>query len=453
LTNESLIRAALEFPWYLRAYERWLGQRPVDTGDYLYSQACVRLRPHDDDELVVPSELSVEQAGDAVNVRIAGQQHAVSIPGLTRRDVAAVVVALRSSPTVVELPFASGVSAEACERVLAIGFGRFIFAPKGLAHLESTCSAAEIVRFPGSPYEIVRNYWINAGALSGAVERLLAQSRSSSSFVDWLRGLHVHLLLGTDLQTFYCPASPVARRRVEPGALFTVGTRTLKTDFGEFILDGPRVNATAIGGPRYNRLVDRSIGVEQAVGDSREFGASATNWGRLVQARARGETELRTWYLPPRPLSDSHWEALFESWNAALAAPGLSDAVDHLGRFHWCFVHLHPFSCANQSLAFALVNWALKRFTSSGIPHLILDQLALRHDCAEYVRLFARAVGNWTTGEAEPAARHMARVRKRQALDEFIAQLAATAGDAEADAVSSRHPQSACLALLLDTGG
>lgn len=454
MNDFPLMNAVLDFPWPLREYERWLKQRPTsDLDDYLYSQSRVRLTPHDDDELVVPNALSVEHAGKTVLVRVTGQPAPVAVPSMTRLDAESIIAALHAKTTVIELPFVSGVPADVCDRMLGVGFGRFIFAPAALELLESRASAAEIVRFPGSPYELVRNYWINVGNLSQAIESSLATSQSSSSFVDWLRALHAQLLLGADLQTFYCPSSPVAQRRVAPGALYVNATRTLASNMGEFILDGPRVNASAVGGPQYNWLIDQSLGLHLLESESRVFSESLTSWGRLVSARARTEAQARRWYLPPRPIGEKHWEALFVAWKQIIRAfetGNLASGVEYLGRFHWYFVHLHPFSCANQSLAFAIVNWALNRLFSSGIPHLILDQLALRHECTAYSRLFARAVSNWTTAESDSAARHLTRVRSRQLLDNFIAQLAATTSEPDADAIARGNSESARKALLVD---
>jgi hypothetical protein len=448
------INAVLDFPWPLQEYERWLSQRPAaDSDDYLYSQSRVRLTPHDDDQLATPNSVSVEHAGNSVFVRIAGQSAPIAIPNITRHDAESIIAALRARPSVIELPFVSSVPANVCDLMLGVGFGRFIFAPTALESLERQSSAAEIVRFPGSPYEIARNYWINVGSLNHAIEHSIATSQSSSSFVDWLRTLHLQLLLGADLQTFYCPSSPVAQRRVAPGALYVHTTHTLSSSLGEFILDGPRINASAVGGEQYNRLIDRSLGLQLVESESRTFSESTTGWGRLVNARARAEAQERRWYLPPRPIGEGHWEALFSAWNRtvdAMEKQDLAGGVGHLGHFHWYFVHLHPFACANQSLAFAIVNWVLNRLTGSGIPHLVLDHLALRHECTEYSRLFARAVSNWTTAEVEPAVRHLARVRSRQVLDDFIAQLAATTSESDADALAHRNPASARLALLVD---
>jgi hypothetical protein len=456
VSHLPLINAVLDFPWPLQEYDRWLNQRPAaDSDDYLYSQSRVRLTPHDDDQLAIPDSVSVEHAGKSVLMRIAGQPAPVAIPNITRHDAESIIAALRAKPTVIELPFVSGVPANVCDHVLDVGFGRFIFAPMALESLERRSSAAEIVRFPGSPYEIVRNYWLNVGSLNQTIEDSIADSQSSSSFVDWLRTLHVRLLLGADLQTFYCPSSPVAQRRVAPGAIYVNVTHTLTSKVGEFILDGPRVNASPVGGSRYNGLIDRSLGLTLSESESKAFSESMTSWGKLVNARARAEAQARRWYLPPRPIVDQHWEALYFEWNRtvdAIESQDLAGCVEHLGRFHWFFVHLHPFACANQSLAFVIVNWVLTRLTHCGIPHLILDQFALRHECADYSRLFARAVDNWTTAEVEPAARHLDRVRSRHILDDFIAQLAATTTDSDADAIARRNIRAARLALLVDIG-
>jgi hypothetical protein len=188
-------------------------------------------------------------------------------------------------------------------------------------------------------------------------------------------------------------------------------------------------------------------------GDNCECYDNDVFWGQLVKGRSRSDEQADDWFLPPRPFKPAQWELLWGSWASAMNAVSsrdLSDCVTHLARFHWYFVHLHPFACANQSLAFALVNCLLNRIAGSGIPQLVLDHWALRMDCKAYTRLFCRAVTHWITSESGSLTRHRDRMQKRQVLDGFLVRLDEPKAQTELDSVSSGDPQGAQLALLSD---
>jgi hypothetical protein len=366
-------------------------------------------------------------------------------------QVEAVISALREKPLAVELPTIAEVSAADCEQLLKIGFGRFVFAPASLQSLENRVSAAEIVRFPSSPYEIVRNYWGNVASLTDRVAKANKNSLSTPTFVAWLRELHVRLLLGEYFDSFYCPSSPIVKQRVSPGALYTKTTRSETSPLGTFILEGPRINASTVGGKLYHQMLEQSLAgsaVEFAYGECSDQGI---NWGSLVSARTHSEEHDQDWFLPPRPMQETHWERLSEAWKAASCATEALDppgAIREAASFHWYFVHLHPFACANQSLSFALVNYILRGATGSGIPHLVLDHLALRIPRPGYEQLFSRAAKVWSTPESEPALRHRDRMQKRQRLDGFIARLNSASDLKSARAIVDADQGGARLALL-----
>ncbi len=454
MNHSELLDEILSVPWVLNDYQNWLNRTPAPPkGDYLFSQSLTRFAPIDNDRLVLLDSAAIEDLQGEVGIRVSEQLAPIRVPSISRREVEAIVSALRKQPLLVELPLRSGVAAASCDRFLRIGFGQFIFAPAALENLEKRVCAAEIVRFPASPYEITRNYWANVGHLSSNVPTELSAWPDVSSFVRWLRVLHVHLLLGEQFDSFYRPSSPIAHRRVEPGALYARLTRIVNSEFGIFILDGPRINAKRLGGSNYHRLLSKSVGIGELNSDDCEFYENKESWGRLVNGRSNSEEQVGDWFLPARPLKAAHWDLLWGTWELAMNAVEKHDplnCVEHLGRFHWYFVHLHPFTCANQSLAFALVNCLLNRVNGSGIPQLVLDQLALRMTCEAYTRLFGRAVVTWSTSESGPLTRHKDRMQKRQVLDTFLSRLDESKVPPELMSVLREDPHGARLALLVD---
>jgi len=450
----ELLDAVLRVPWVLNDYLNWLNDRPASPkDDYLFSQSQTRFTANDDDRLVLLEAATIENLRGEAGIRISEQLAPVRIPSIPMAHVEAILSALHEQPLLVELPLQSCVPATECDQFLRIAFGKFVFAPLALEDLEKRACAAEIVRFPASPYEITRNYWANVGHLSMNVPTEPSAWGDVSSFVRWLRVMHVRLLLGDQFDTFYCPSSPIARKRVEPGALYERLTRTVTSPLGTFILDGPRINAKLLGGSNYHRLLSESLGIGEMKGDNYEYYDNDVFWGQLVRGRSRSDEQSDDWFLPPRPFKPAQWELLWGSWASAMNSVSrhdLSDCITHLGRFHWYFVHLHPFACANQSLVFALVNCLLNRIAGSGIPQLVLDHWALRMDCKAYTRLFCRAVTHWITSESGSLTRHRDRMQKRQVLDGFLVRLDEPKAQTELDSVSSGDPQGAQLALLSD---
>jgi hypothetical protein len=173
-------------------------------------------------------------------------------------------------------------------------------------------------------------------------------------------------------------------------------------------------------------------------------------WGRVVTARAGSETEPRPWYCPPRPLEDAHIVALGDSIARARDASQRGErttALARLAAFHQRFVRLHPFRAGNQSLAMNLVNAVLGELHGVGIPHLVLDQLALRFGEAAYARLFARAVNGWTAA-GSPLERYRALTERKARYFSLLAALDRTTTLDEARALVRARPDDATLALL-----
>src|SRR5262249_36543630 len=147
-------------------------------------------------------------------------------------------------------------------------------APRAVFELEGRVSGVEVVRYPGSPYEIVRPFWSNMGdvaaRISGANELV-----ATASFVRLLRELNVLALIGASGKSFYLPQSPAAgKRRLEPGELWTAasiveppanGSKTAR------FVEGPRVNASLIGGAAYHALLASALGDSEAAAPAREF--------------------------------------------------------------------------------------------------------------------------------------------------------------------------------------
>jgi hypothetical protein len=141
---------------------------------------------------------------------------------------------------------------------------------------------------------------------------------------------------------------------------------------------------------------------------------------------------------------------LFGSLAAALAASAsgrLERVLAPLAEFHQRFVRLHPFRAANQSLAMNLVNRVLSRVCGAGVPHLLLDQLALRFSEAAYERQFACAVAAFAV-RGTPIERHRALSAQKARYFDFIERLVRAPQLAAAEALVAAEPDAASVALI-----
>src|SRR6185369_9558594 len=201
------------------AYERFLREAPETGDDYLRTDARVRFEPHDDDVLLAPLGLSVSESTAGAVLAGGTLPRAVVVPGVPRERVAAFLAALDGSATLARARISGGLEPDAERALLKAAFGVALFAPHAVTALERAVSASELVRFPGSPYEIERNYWANMAAVRARVGELEACLDDAHRSFDALSKLHVVALLGEDGRSFYRPQSRVVRRGLKPGAL------------------------------------------------------------------------------------------------------------------------------------------------------------------------------------------------------------------------------------------
>jgi hypothetical protein len=342
-------------------------------------------------------------------------------------------------------------------------FSRVLFAPTAIAELEMDQPACEIVRFPGSPYEVVRSYWRNMGGVRSRLEALLAEEPPADvpAFRELLLELHRLLLLGDvdadGPRSFYLPASPLARKRVTPGELYEGRSTIERTATDTVITSGARVSVPLLGGAFYWQLLAESVSDEAALSDQRKLELAGLDWGQVVLGRATDEVQSKPWFLPPRPLSDRHFETLLGDLRAAWEARRRGDvasALTALSAFHFGFVRAHPLPSGNQSLSMSFVNSLVRPLLGIGIPHLLLDQLALRFDRAPYGRIFARAARVWTAPWPSATERLRSLLRMRGELNAFVTRLSQATSliDARALLLSDDEPQGANLALLVEPG-
>lgn len=431
-------------------YERFLREAPDAGDDYLRTEARVRFEPHDDDVLLAPPGLTVSASAAGAVLSAQTLPQAIVVPGVSRDSVRTFVAALDGNATLATARKVAGLERDAELRLLGAAFGIALFAPHAVTALERAVSGAEIVRFPGSPYEIVRSYWANMAAVRARFKELEASlGDARQSFVE-LAKLHVVALLGESGRSFYRPESRVVRRGLTPGALWQTQSRIEETPEGTRFVDGPRVHAPLLGGEAYSALLAELTGDPEATFGRRELSDDGLGWGRIVTAQAEGDSAPAPWFCPPRPLTLAHAESLFGALRRAIQAADADDqrgALDALADFHQRMVRLHPFRACNQALAMNVVNAVLARVAGAGMPHLVLDHMALRFAPAAYRRLFALAARGWCV-EGAPAFRLTHLLRKKGEYFALLGRLTA-ASDADAAAILARtSPDAARLALL-----
>ena len=442
---ESRIAAVLADPHELRAYERWLDEqrqaRARRSRDYLFSEDRPRFEPRKDDVVVALPNLKAKKWKGGC--RLLSEGIDLAVEGVTAEQASALLEHMDGKRCLLEVRLSAKVDARATARFLRATFGRVVLAPQAVTALESKLSGVEIVRFPGAPYAIERDYWENMVAVR---ERARREAPSHDDFQGWLRALHVVALMGANLDRFYMPASPIAERIVAPGALFSSVARILETRSGTIYLDGPRVKVPLLGGEPYHRALAESVSDLEALAPTRHFlSSSGLDEGRVVTARSERDDEPTPMFLPPRPLTPDHLEALRD---ALVATKESNDdaLLDACARFHRLFVRLHPFHCANQSLAMNLVNAALVDRRGAGIPHLLLDHLALRFGDEAYAAIFRRAVRSFSVPPDAGAGPRLFELQQRKARS-FAAIEALGAGEVAAE-VRARDPEGWGWALL-----
>lgn len=431
-------------------YRRGLSRQGFDP---YYSEEIPRFERRDDDVLVAPGDAQALAAGCGAALVSEQARARLEVCGVSETDAARVLAAIDGVRTTAEVRRVAGVDRASWERIVSVAFGRLVFSPSAVAALEARVSGTEIVRFPGSPYEIVRSYWENMADVSSCLESLSEAPRSTTEFVHLLRELHALALVGKSGRSFYRPASPILdKENAGIGEFLETESVTEETSEGTRFVSGPRVGAGLIGGALFHDLLARSAADPEALASARVVrDRSGLSWGRLVTARADGDERHAPWFCPPRPLSSSHFEALRSALSDALRgadAGAQSETVDALARFHWAFVRLHPFAFANQCVVMSLLNHVLRRVSGGGIPHQVLDHLALRLGVEGYVRVFRTAVEAWLVLDESPVRKTLELVaRKRRAFD-FLRALEGESSIAGARGIVAARPGDARLVLL-----
>jgi hypothetical protein len=441
----------------LAAYRAFVeaNAKAADGDGYLFDSPRCRFQPEIQDELVAPPGAEVVRTAEGVAVQLASGAR-LPFVGFDFAKLRAVFAQLpcRYSRLTIEL-------GNQCESFMAQAFSRVLFAPQAVAELEARLPAAEIVRFPGSPYEVVRSYWRNACAVRARLDER-GLPRNVEELRALLLELHELLLLGPSdadaRSSFYLPASLLGRKRPAPGTFYEVPSGLERRGAETILTSGARVSVPLLGGLSYWQLLSESVDDPGALSDDRQLEIDGLDLGRVVRARADNEasSEARPWFLPPRPLQPAHFEALLRELRAVQVAEAEGDvpaAVAALGAFHHGFVRIHPLPSANQSLSMSFVNAALQRLLGSGIPHLLLDQLALRFERPAYRRLFARAAKVWSAWPKNAPGvtsaermRHL--IRMRGELNDFVAALGNSMTLIEARAHMATRQEGAELALL-----
>lgn len=422
--------------------------RAATADGYLFDAPRCRFVPEPADELRAPAGAVVVRTAGGAAVQLPGGA-SLSIPGISFDRLRSAFARLPCTYSRLALELGPDVA-----KLMEQAFSRVLFAPAAVAELESAQPSLEIVRFPGSPYEIVRAYWQNSIAVR---QRIVGRGlpESPEALRTLLLELHELLLLGeareVGRRSFYLPASQLGRKRPTPGSFYEAPSVVERRGAETILVGGARVGVPLIGGARYWDLLSESVADPAALADERAFEYDGLALGRVVRARAEDEAVASSWFLPPRPLTARHFAALWQELRAAQAAEAGGDVpalLAALSSFHFHFVRIHPLPSGNQSLSMSFVNAALDRVLGIGIPHLLLDQLALRFGLAAYQRFFARAVKSYSAPWPDPSERLRYLVRLRNELNAFVTQLGSAASLLEARALVGSDPHGAALALL-----
>lgn len=455
----SSLDRIVDFPWEILEYRAWLAQRPKardGSQSYLFDQPQVRFRPEPGDLLIGEPEIHATAEREGLALSAPRASSPVLVPGLGPAQREPVLALLRELDG--QRPLAAvraGLPAERSalfDAVLDAAFGKLVFAPVALFAAERAISGIEITRFPGSPYEIDRSYWLNMGAVRARLGALLDARDDDDGFLRELRRLHVIALLGADLSRFYQPASPISSSRAAPGRLLLEATEVIDTPPSCLIVAGVRVAAALVGGARYHDLLAESLADAAPSGPGPGRLVDGLELGRLLHARAPGEAADAPWFVPPRPLQKAHLRAMREALAGAERAASAADrhvALAALASFHWLFVRLHPFHCGNQSLAMNIVN-GVARSLGATLPHLMLDHLAFRLSPDAYARVFARAASVYADPQANVASRYQRLASNRTRTFALLEKLDQAPSMDAARSLLRADPTGAELLLLRD---
>jgi hypothetical protein len=437
----------------IAAYRAFVAAEAAARRDdgYLFDEPRCRFALEPGDELVLAPGASLRSDGNQTFVQLPGGARQL-ISGFPAEKLRAALAKLPCSYSALSLELGP-----LAKSFIEQTFSKVVFAPHAIAELELEQPSLELVRFPGSPYEVVRSYWRNSIAVRHHLEDR-GVPRDAAELRQLLLDLHRTLLLGDDRggarSSFYLPASVLGRKRPEPGTFYDTPTELERRGAQTILTGGARVSVPLLGGALYWQLLAESVNDEGALAAERELTLDGVPLGQVVTARSEDESVARPWYLPPRPLGAAHFDGLLHTLEQAHAAqrahePGA--AIQALARFHYRFVRVHPLPSANQSLSMSFVNVVLRRLFGVGMPHLLLDQMALRFEAHAYQSLFARAVRAWVAPWPSPAERLRHLMHQREELNGFVREMAKNASLVEARAFMVQRPSGAELSLLSDS--
>ncbi|MGZ4969534.1 MAG: hypothetical protein ACXV8O_09695 [Methylobacter sp.] len=309
--------------------------------------------------------------------------------------------------------------------------GVAIVIPSAIDELESAIPGLSIGRFPLSPYDVVRGYWKNMGDLRIELESFYLKG-NANEWTCQLRRLHLIALMGADLTSFYKPNSQVSDVTVWPGH-FRFDERIhvlLPAEFTGYL----KMVAFSLDITLKDQFVIRwedggqKWGVAELSGNKASYCPSATP--------IAGQLEQLCSMLAALPCSVTDANAV--------------DAISALAAFHQRFAQLHPFACANQSVAMNIVNHFLNKWFNTCMPHLYLDMVAFFISADSYARYFARAVKFYSVKINEAQSIYPEFKRRSQRMNQFIPRLMPAAQKGELAEVLGQEPEAARDLLLFD---
>ena len=430
----SDIRAAiLSFPWPLWEFLRFAEERSGDSAQRSHIMAMFRqtmrfqARDADVPHLVPGARVErVEEGGvklvsELGEVTLADAEAGLFEAVLARIDGRRPAVDVVASPRVVGLP-----AWAALDRMV----GWCVTLPDAVDALERRVPGIFVARFPTSPYTIERDYWSNMGDLWARRDELRGATRSHSAFGEFLRDLHVTAVMGAKHDCFYKPASPVPAHRIHPGSFDRgetwVGGGMMRSPYFK-LLAGVHDDMAAFA-PGYLHADDDGL-----------------VWATLRTVRT--EFGVGPFSFFTRSVREEHLARLAGLLAAAQDATAPEEVSNHLAAFHQRFVQLHPFACANQCIAMALLNQVLETKLGGAIPHVHLDFVALLSSPAMYQRVFAQAVRQYLLMPRASDAYTLLREKVRVAA-QFVERLMTCKGPGEALELVAGEPEAAALVLL-----
>lgn len=407
---ETRLARLRNVPWELIQYERWLQEQPRGPREYLFAERRARFELRAEDCLLPMPGLELSGGKHLTRLSVQGRGVVCELPKVDAGLVEGWLQSMDGETPFVVVRRSARAALPQLRQFVDAALGSVLFVPAAVHALERRTSATELVRFPGSPYQVVRSYWSNSADITEylAMRWTASETFTGTSLRELLCSVHVLLTIGADSLSYYKPASPMSDRAVMPGALMDRGTHVVSHGGRRYFLSGPRVGAVLLGGPRYQQLLAESLEDEHAVNAERVHTVDGLHWGSVVFGVREEEDQPASWFCPPRPMQHRHFEQLAHSLNQACVAAAMQDQASFLrslAHFHQQVVRLHPFHCGNQGVGMAIVNSLLRAVRGTGIPHLLLDMFALRFSPQAYATLFARAVEQCSGMGSDPVAR------------------------------------------------